>query len=106
MSGFGDAAHHVINGQLRAPVTLRGYVTTTATTGTHTVINGAFAAGSQVTLKVDVGNNAAPTTGDPEYSGEFYVASYVPAIENGKAVTFTAMLNPAQGTAPSWGTMP
>lgn len=106
VSGFGDAAQHFINGQLQAPVTLKGFLTTTASTGTHTVINGAFVAGSQVTLKVAVGNNATPQVGvDPEYSGEFYVESYVPTIEAGGAVMFTATLKPALGTAPSWGLM-
>jgi hypothetical protein len=105
VSGFGDAAHRVINGQIQAPVTLKGYLTRTALTGTHTVINGAFVAGTQVTLRVAVGNNTAPVVGDPEYSGEFYIASYKPVLENSKAVLFEAQLKPAIGTAPAWGTM-
>lgn len=105
VTGFGDAAHHVINGQLQVPVTLKGYVTTTTNTGTHPVINGAFVAGSQVTLKVAVGNNTTPTTGDPEFSGEFIVAAYKPTLDTGKAVMFEAQLKPAIGTAPTWGTM-
>ena len=105
VTGFGDEVHRMINGQMRAPVTLRGYLTTTATTGTHPVIQGAFAAGAPVTLNVAVGNNAAPVTGDPEYSGEFLVASYTPTIATGGAVMFTATLNPATGTAPTWGTL-
>jgi len=105
VTGFGDPAHHVINGQLQAPVTLKGYVTTTANTGTHPVIKGAHAAGSQVTLQVAVGNNAAPQSGDPEYSGEFLVENYKIMLETGKAVMFEASLKPAIGTAPSWGVM-
>jgi hypothetical protein len=105
VTGFGDPAKHVINGQIQAPVTLRGYLTTTPDTGTHTVINGAFNAGVTVTLQVAVGNNATPTTGDPEYSGEFIVTSYRPTLATGSAVTFEAQLVPATGTAPSWGTM-
>ncbi len=31
VTGFGDAVHSAINGQLQAPVTLKGYLTTTAT---------------------------------------------------------------------------
>jgi len=103
VTGFGDAAHKFINGQLNAPVTIKGFLTPTPTTGTHTVIKGAHAAGTQVSLEVQVGNNAAPTTGDPKYTGEFYIESYVPMIETGKAVMFTATLKPAIGTAPAWG---
>jgi hypothetical protein len=105
VTGFGDAVHNVVNGQLQAPVTLKGHLTTTADTGTHTVIQGAFAAGSTVTLTVQVGQNAAPTTGDPEYEGEFIVESYKPVVETGGAITFEAALKPANGTAPAWGTM-
>ena len=105
VAGFGDEVHKVINGQLRAPVTINGYLTTTANVGTHPVIQGAFAAGAQVSLEVQVGQNAAPQAGDPEYSGEFYVESYKPVFQTGGAVMFQARLQPAIGTAPAWGTV-
>jgi hypothetical protein len=105
VTGFGDAVHRVINGQLQAPVTLKGFLTTTANVGTHTVIKGAFAAGSQVTLEVQVGQNAPPTGGDPKYSGEFFIESYKPVMETGGAVKFEASLKPATGTAPLWATV-
>ena len=105
VTGFGDAAQNFINGQLQSPVTVKGYLTTTATTGTHTVIQPVFAAGSQVTLTVQVGLNAAPVSGNPEFEGEFIVESYKPTIENGGAIMFEAVLKPAIGTAPAWGTV-
>lgn len=106
VTGFGNAAQNFINGQVQAPVTLKGFLTTTASTGTHTVINGAFVAGTQVTLRVAVGNNATPQVGvDPEYSGEFYIESYKPMLETGKAVQFEATLKPATGAAPAWALM-
>src|SRR5688572_349892 len=64
VTGFGDGVHKFINGQMNAPVTIQGYMTNTATTGTHIVINGAFVAGTQVTLEVDVGINATPVSGN------------------------------------------
>jgi len=105
VTGFGDDVHNFVNGQLQAPVTVNGFLTTTASVGTHTVIQGAFAAGAQVTLEIEVGQNAVPTGGDPKYSGEFVIQSYTPKIETGGAVTFAAVLSPATGTAPSWGTV-
>lgn len=102
VTGFGDAVQRFIPGQQMAPVTIKGYLTTTALTGTHTVIQGAYAAKSQVSLVVQVGQNAAPTTGDPEYIGEFYVESYKPVINYGGAISFVATLKPATGTAPQW----
>jgi hypothetical protein len=86
-------------------VTLKGLLTTTAETGTHTVIKDAFAQGKQVSLEVQVGQNAPPTTGDPEYTGEFYIESYKPILETGGAVKFEATLKPAIGTAPLWATV-
>jgi len=105
VSGFGDDVHNMINGLLQAPVTVRGYLTTTANIGTHPVIQGAFAAEAQVTLTVQVGQNADPTTGDPEFEGEYIVESYKPTIEHSGAITFEAALKPANGTAPAWGTV-
>jgi len=109
VTGFGDVVHNVVNGQYQAPVTIKGYLTTTALTGTHTVIYGAFNAGTQVTLRVAVGNNATPVVGtSPEYTGEFRVESYKPVIETGKAVMFEATLKPAIGSGvgvPVWGVM-
>lgn len=106
VTGFGDVVHNVINGQMNAPVTIQGYLTTTATTGTHVVINGAFTAGTQVSLQVDVGINAAPVSGNPRYSGEFFIESYKPMINTGGAIMFTATLKPATGGAPAWGVIP
>lgn len=105
VTGFGDEAQKFINGQLQAPVTVKGYLTTTSNVGTHTVIAPLFAAGTQTTLTVQVGQNATPTSGDPEYSGDFIVESYKPTLENGSAIMFEATLKPATGTAPAWGTV-
>lgn len=103
VTGFGDVVHKFINGQINAPVTIQGYMTATASTGTHTVINGAFVAGTQVSLEVQVGQNATPTTGDPKFTGEFYIESYKPMMATGGAIMFTATLKPATGTSPAWG---
>lgn len=105
VTGFGDAAQKFINGQLQAPVTIKGYLTTTSNVGTHTVIQPLFAQGKQTTLTVQVGQNAAPTTNDPEYEGIFIVESYKPKLENGSAISFEAVLKPATGAAPAWGTV-
>lgn len=105
VTGFGDEAHHFINGQVQAAVTLRGYVSTTANTGTHTVIAAAYQQKQQVSLEVQVGQNAPPTTGDPKYTGEFFIETYTPVLETGKAVMFVARLRPATGIAPLWGTV-
>ncbi len=103
VTGFGDAAQKFINGQLQAPVTIKGYFNKTALVGTHTVIGGAFQAQTVVSLEVQVGQNAAPVANDPKYTGEFIVESYKPSLQNGSAITFEAVLKPATGAAPVWG---
>ena len=105
VTGFSDALHDMINGQMNLAVAMRGYITLTTTTGTHTVLRDVYQQGKQVTLEVQIGNNAPPTGGDPKFTGEFFVDSYVPVIETGKAIQFVARLRPATGTAPVWGTV-
>lgn len=105
VTGFGDTMHDTINGQLNLAVNVRGYMTLTAVNGTHTVLRDVYQRNKQVTLEVQVGNNATPVVGDPKFTGEFYVESYVPMIETGKAIMFMARLRPATPTAPIWGTV-
>jgi len=54
---------------------------------------------------VAIGNNTAPTTGDPKFEGEYLISGYRPVMATGSAVTFEAVLVPANGTAPVWGTL-
>lgn len=105
VAGFGDEAENYINGQLQSPVTIKGYLTTTALVGTHTVLKDAFENGAQISLAVQMGQNTTPTSGDPEFNGEYLIESYKPTIETGSAIQFEATLKPATGTAPSWATV-
>lgn len=105
VTGFGDVAQHFINGQLQSPVSIKGYFTTGAS-GTHTLLSGAFTAGTTVALQVDIGLNAAPVSGNPRFSGIFYIESYKPTLDKGMAVTFEAYLKPSTGAAPIWATIP
>jgi hypothetical protein len=106
VTAVGSEVGASINGLISAPVTITGYFTTTAATGTHTVINGSYAGNKQVTFRCAVGNNAAPQVGvDPEFSGEYLVDSYSVSVENGRSLTFTATLKPTSSTAPGWATM-
>jgi hypothetical protein len=76
-----------------------------ATTGLFTVLSGIVCAGAK-TLTVDVGQGAAPTTGDPRFSGEFWCQKMnVSATPQGK-VTLTASFRPSGSAAPAWSTVP
>ena len=106
VSGFNQGLHDVVNGLMLAPITLRGYLTTDADTGTHTLLSGAYAAGSQIALEVQVGQNAAPQAGDPSFAGTYLISGYKQTLATGGAVMFEAALVPAVGAgagAPQWG---
>lgn len=101
VTGFGDVVQNFINGQMQAPVTIKGFFTTAA----HAIIEPLFRLGTTVNLEVQVGLNAAPVAGNPEFAGAFLIESYKPTLDKGSAVTFTLTLKPVTGTAPAWGTV-
>jgi len=103
-SGYGQDKRYIL-GQGDSSVTLTCKFTTTANTGTHTVgsaIVGQYA--TPKTLTVQLGNNAAPTTADPEFEGEFYCSEYTVNPPKDGIQTCTIKLVPAS-TLPAWGTV-
>jgi len=102
VTGYSDGVKNFTLGHPSSEIEITGPFDNTATTGAHTVFTGI--AGSMAatrTLTVQVGIKAAPTTGDPEFEGEYYCASYVV----GGDATYTARMVPGSGTAPAWGTV-
>lgn len=101
--------HNYMAGQADSTVTLTMKFTTTASTGTHTVFNGIKGVNTGLTFTFAIGNNAAPTTGDPEFEGEMVCTSYVVNPPKDNIVTSTAVLRPAGGATtpavPAWGTV-
>ena len=93
-------------GRQDSQITLTGNFTTTASTGTHTVISGVNNNNTVCTLTVQKGDNATPTSGDPEFEGEFIVMNYTPKPDLNGSMTFTVNLRPAYGQSiPTWGTV-
>jgi hypothetical protein len=89
-----------------APLTIEGLFNPTATTGSHTVLNSIVGVNtSTFTVTIAIGDNAAPTTGDPEWEGEYRCMSYTPTFDLNAPATFTATLMPASSTLPAWGTV-
>ena len=100
--GYSDGIINFTLGHPRSEIEITGPVSNLATTGSHTVFSAI--AGDQTTLHtltVQMGIRAAPTTGDPEFEGEYYCSSYV---MNGDG-TYSARMVPAGATAPAWGTV-
>jgi len=102
VTGYSDGVKNFTIGHPSSEIEITGPFDNTATTGAHTVFTGI--AGSMAatrTLTVQIGIRAAPTTGDPEFEGEYYCSKYVVGGDG----TYSAMLVPASGTAPAWGSV-
>lgn len=102
-SGYGEDKHYEV-GQGDAPLEFEVYVTTTATVGIHTIFAAACADHTIGTVTIQLGNNAAPTTGDPEFEGEYRAFSYQPGSTRDGLQTAKIKLLPS-GTLPTWGTV-
>lgn len=102
VTAYSDGVVNFTLGHPSSEIEISGPVQNTATTGSHTVFSAIAGDQSQTfTVTVRIGIRAVPTTGDPEFEGEYYCSSYV---VNGDG-TYTARMVPASATAPAWGTV-
>lgn len=102
VTGYSDGVVNVTLGHASHNVEMTGVFNNTASTGAYTVLSGIVGhVSSTKTVTVQIGINAAPTTGDPEYEGEFYCSAFK---INGD-LTWDASFRPASSTAPAWGTV-
>lgn len=87
-------------------VDLEGPFNNTATTGAHIIFSGIVGLMSATfTFAAVFGVGAAGTTGDPQWSGEYYCAAYtVEASGPQGALMWKAKLKPAGTTAGDFGT--
>jgi hypothetical protein len=101
--GFGSAAKSYISGRADTPVTLTGNFNST----THAIFESWVGDDTDVrTVEFQYGQNAAPTTGDPQIDGEFICSEYRVNTNLDGVQQFTAKLALASGSAiPAWGTV-
>lgn len=102
VTGYSDGVTNFTLGHPLSELEITGPLSNTATTGAHIVFTGIVGVEtSTFTVTVQIGIRAAPTTGDPEFEGEYICSSYV---VNGDG-TYTARMVPGSSTAPAWGTV-
>ena len=102
VTGYSDGVINVTKGHPNQPVTISGVYDTALLIGTHTVLSrlvGVFL--TSVTLTVQIGIRAVPTTDNPEYGGLFYCTSLVYDTN----LNFVAEFVPATSAAPAWTTV-
>lgn len=106
-----DSVMQYLAGRGDAAISLGGAFNNTAVaavpneSGAHPVLSSLNGANTAATLTIAIGIRAAPTTGDPKFSGEFICTSYVLSGDL-QSANWSAELKPAFGVAqPAWGTV-
>ncbi len=102
LTGVSEAVKNFLWGHGNSEITAQFYLNDTATTGAFTVLKAAPYTGT-VTLQWG-STGAAPTTGDPEWEGEYVILSSAAAMNAGAAI-INARFLPTGSTAPAWGTV-
>jgi len=102
VTAYSDGVHNFTLGQPSAPIDITGVLNNTASTGAHVVFSGLVGVETATfTVTVQIGIKAAPTTGDPEFEGEYVCSAYNVSGDG----TFTARMVPGSATVPAWGTV-
>jgi len=106
MTGVSDAVKKALGGYGDSTVTAQFHMNDTATSGAYTVIFNPTTVGSIGTLTLQFGSNgAAPSTGDPDWEGEYVLVNAAVGQANGRMV-INCTWKPAAGQSdPAWGTV-
>lgn len=103
MTGVSQTVYNFLADRATSEVSASFHMDDTATTGAFTVLNGT--GGKVGTLTIQWGQNgAAPTTGDPEWEGEYVLLSNPINLDGNKPV-LACTWKPSGATPPAWGTV-
>jgi len=99
-----NSVRQYLTGYADSQISLSGPFDNTATTGAHTILSAAAGDDTGKTITVQIGIRTAPTTGDPEWAGDYVCNSYM--VDVAPEVRWTANFRPKPGaSAPAWGTV-
>lgn len=107
MTGVSETVVNFLRGHANSTISAQFHMNDTATTGATTVLNAQAAPGvaGTGTLTLQWGQSgAAPTTGDPEWEGE-YVLTVNEIGLNGNTFVHNCTFRPTGATPPAWGTV-
>ena len=104
MTAVSDTMKSYLAGHADSEVSAQFHLDDTATTGAFTVLMGMEGTGGTLTLQWGQ-SGSAPTTGDPEWEGEYVLMQADCAINGGKAVINARWRPQAGQTAAAWGTV-
>lgn len=102
MTGVSESVRNYLAGHAESEITATFHLNDTATTGAHTVL--IDNEGADGTLTLEWGSaGAAPTGGDPVWSGEYVYLMGQVALDGNKHV-MPVTFKPTGSTPPSWST--
>lgn len=104
MTGVSDTIKRALGGYGDSPITARFHMNDTATTGAFTVLKGREGDSGTVTLQYGQ-NGDAPTTGDPEWEGEYTLMSCNVVADGGRMVLDCRFIPQSGAADPAWGTV-
>lgn len=94
-----------LHGYGQVAVDVTGDFNNTATTGAHTIFQGLNGDPTGSTLTIQIGSNAAPTSGDPKFEvTNMGVFNYTVDVGSGSP-SWSANLRPLAGATATWGTV-
>lgn len=106
--GVSELVKNFLAGHATSEVSAQFHSNDSATTGSSTVLNGSMPSATVAgigTLTLQWGQSgAAPTTGDPEWEGEYVLVQNNMSFSGGDAIHSCKWV-PYGSTAPSWGTV-
>jgi hypothetical protein len=105
VSTIANKIRQYLTGRGDAPIDLSGPFNNTAVTGAHVAVEPLNGTNTAADLEIQIGSLAAPTTGDPKFTGKFIVTKYVVNIGD-EGLVWNSSFKPAAGeAAPEWGTV-
>ena len=105
VTGFGEGAVNSIPGMPNLPIRMTGHFNPAATTGLFTVLKSIAGLYQSSTVTVQVGLNAAPVANNPEFEGEFWLASWPKSATPAGKIVINVNLEVFGSAAPAWGTV-
>lgn len=102
MTGVGNDVNQYLTNTPNSEIGAQFFMNDTATTGAYTVLKGQ--SGSAGTLTIQFGTGAAPTTGDPEWEGEYILFGPSISVSDGAMVMDVTFRPQSGAAAPDWTT--
>jgi hypothetical protein len=103
MTGVSETVRNYLAGHASAPISANFHLNDTATTGAYTILRDVRGTAAALALEWGIGG-AAPTGGDPKWSGTYLFLGFNISYDAGRAIMICTW-RPGSATAPLWGTV-